>query len=115
MYLDTRGGGLITQKSVSQYRPILGVTKSQDTQCKVSAMWSPQLLKVTTNDQQQQNRDETLKRDLQRTASKEEDLAQGTYRKVKTFGWAIVGNASYSRRNEPWSLQQLLTQFPFPE
>lgn len=48
MYLDTRGGGWFAQKSVSQYRPVLGVTKSQDTQCKVSARWSPQHLEVTT-------------------------------------------------------------------
>lgn len=42
----------------------VSVTKSQDTQCKVSAMWSPQHLEVTTYEQQQQNRDERLKRDL---------------------------------------------------
>lgn len=33
------------------------------------------------------------------------------YRKVKTFGWAVVGNASSSRKTEPWSLQQPLNQF----
>lgn len=32
---------------------------------------------------------------------KEEDLAEGTFRKVKTFGWAVIGNASSSRRTEP--------------
>lgn len=48
MYLDIRGGGWFTQKSVSQYHPVLGVTKSQDAQCKVSARWSPQHLEVTT-------------------------------------------------------------------